>query len=98
MGMSVTFCQRKLRLCCLLRERRIIVSEDRPALIPGEVMKMFVVKTMLGISCAMIVIASLIFAQTPNGAKPSFEVATIKPSDTGNNFIGIGRAPGGRFT
>src|SRR5262249_55432359 len=30
-------------------------------------------------------------------AKKSFEVASVKPSTAGNNFIGIGRQPGGRF-
>jgi bla regulator protein blaR1 len=37
-------------------------------------------------------------SQTPAPSKPSFEVASVKPSVNAGNFIGIGRAPGGRFT
>src|SRR5438093_455435 len=58
---------------------------------------MIFLKTLLSVASVMTVIASPVFAQTPGGPKPSFEVASIKPSATGNNFVSIGRAPGGRF-
>src|SRR5262249_36904930 len=47
------------------------------------------------------VIASTILpllSQEPPPARPSFEVASVKPSAMAGNFMGIGRAPGGRFT
>ena len=37
-------------------------------------------------------------SQTSVSGKPSFEVASVKPSAAAGNFMGIGRAPGGRFT
>jgi bla regulator protein blaR1 len=37
-------------------------------------------------------------SQTQAPSKPSFEVASVKPSAGAGNFMGIGRAPGGRFT
>jgi bla regulator protein blaR1 len=36
--------------------------------------------------------------QSQAPSKPSFEVASVKPSAGAGNFMGIGRAPGGRFT
>src|SRR5262245_64535333 len=50
-----------------------------------------------GLALVVTLAASPFFAQTPDSAKPKFEVASVKPSTTGNNFIGIGRQPGGRF-
>ena len=38
-----------------------------------------------------------LFFQQPAGTKPSFEVATIKPSTSGDNRIAILAQPGGRF-
>ena len=38
-----------------------------------------------------------LFFQQPAGTKPSFEVATIKPSTSGDNRIAILVQPGGRF-
>ena len=38
-----------------------------------------------------------LFFQQPAGTKPSFEVATIKPSTSGDNRIAILTQPGGRF-
>ena len=58
---------------------------------------MIFLKTLLSVASVMTVIASPVFAQTPGEPRPSFEVASIKPSATGNNFVSIGRAPGGRF-
>ena len=37
------------------------------------------------------------FSQQPDGAKPSFEVATVKPSASNDNRIAIMGEPGGRF-
>ena len=38
------------------------------------------------------------FLQTPSAKEPAFEVATIKPSVSGDNRVMIGGSPGGRFT
>jgi bla regulator protein blaR1 len=52
---------------------------------------------MQGLALVVVLATSPVFAQTPDGPKPSFEVSSVKPSTAGNNFIGIGRQPGGRF-
>ena len=47
---------------------------------------------------AAVVIAIPLFSQGPAGTRPSFEVATVKPSGSGDNRISIMAQPGGRFT
>jgi bla regulator protein blaR1 len=55
------------------------------------------VKRILAVISGALVSMALVFAQALDTAKPKFEVASVKPSTGGNNFIGIGRQPGGRF-
>lgn len=55
-------------------------------------------KRSLVIGTAVALAASAILAQAPTEPKLSFEVASIKPSPTGNNFVRIGGGVGnGRF-
>src|SRR2546428_1892167 len=59
------------------------------------------VRQILGVAMGVTLGVSVATGQTPAGAKPSFEVASIKawsPANNAGNFMGIGRAPGGRFT
>jgi uncharacterized protein (TIGR03435 family) len=58
---------------------------------------MTLIKKILAITSTVGLAAGLTLAQT-TPAKKSFEVASVKPSTAGNNFVGIGRQPGGRFT
>ena len=46
---------------------------------------------------AAVVVAIPVFCQSPADAKPSFEVATVKPSDPGQRGAMIQNQPGGRF-
>src|SRR5437016_10995290 len=46
---------------------------------------------------SLVVIAIPIFSQAPAGAKPAFEVASIKPSDAGQRNSLIQNQPGGRL-
>src|SRR5438876_6362854 len=54
-------------------------------------------KTLPLISLGVMIVAIPIFSQGPGRAKPSFEVATVKPNASGDNRIAILRQPGGRF-
>ena len=47
-------------------------------------------KTLLSIVFAVVIIALPGFSEAPATVKPSFEVATIKPGPTGQNFVVIG--------
>jgi uncharacterized protein (TIGR03435 family) len=47
---------------------------------------------------AAVVIAIPVFSQEPAGTRPSFEVATVKPSATASNGTSIRVQPGGRLT
>jgi uncharacterized protein (TIGR03435 family) len=49
------------------------------------------------IALGVMVIAIPIFSQGPAGPKPSFEVATVKPSASGDNRVAILSQPGGRM-
>jgi bla regulator protein blaR1 len=42
-------------------------------------------------------IAVPVFSQAPGETRPSFEVASIKPNTSGQNFVSISQQPGGRF-
>ena len=54
-------------------------------------------KTLPLISLGVMIVAIPIFSQGPGRAKPSFEVATVKPNASGDNRVAIMRQPGGRF-
>ena len=54
-------------------------------------------RTLLLISLGVVIVAIPIFSQGPGQAKPSFEVATVKPNASGDNRVAIMRQPGGRF-
>jgi uncharacterized protein (TIGR03435 family) len=54
-------------------------------------------KTLLAVALGIVVVAIPILSQAPDGVKPSFEVATVKPNATGDNRIAILGQPGGRF-
>ncbi len=57
-------------------------------------------KTLRGVCLvvlAAVVIAIPIFSQSPAGARPSFEVASIKPGDPGQRGSSIMNQPGGRL-
>ena len=47
---------------------------------------------------AAVVVAIPVFSQEPTGTRPSFEVATVKPSTTGANGTSFRVQPGGRLT
>jgi uncharacterized protein (TIGR03435 family) len=55
-------------------------------------------KTLVLIALGMLVIGIPVFSQAPPGAKPSFEVASIKPNTSGENRVAILGSPGGRIT
>src|SRR5262245_35699720 len=54
-------------------------------------------KASLLIALGFLVVAIRTFSQTPSGAKPTFEVASIKPNKAGDNRVSIGGGAGGRF-
>src|SRR5437899_10408238 len=54
-------------------------------------------RTLLLISLGVVIVAIPIFSQGPGQAKPSFEVATVKPNASGDNRVAIMRQPGGRL-
>jgi len=56
-----------------------------------------IVKSASLVVLALGVIAISIFAQTPAGPKPTFEVATVKPADPGQRGSSIMNQPGGRM-
>src|SRR5262249_17964047 len=56
-----------------------------------------ITKALVLFGLAIMVVAIPIFSQAPSGAKPSFEVATIKPNVTGDNRVAIMGQPGGRL-
>ena len=55
-------------------------------------------KCFFWISCSVLGIALPLFSQQSQTTKPSFEVATVKPSASGENRSSIMGQPGGRFT
>jgi uncharacterized protein (TIGR03435 family) len=55
-------------------------------------------KLLLPVGLGVAAIAIPIFSQAPTGAKPSFEVASVKPNTSGDNRIAIMGSPGGRLT
>jgi len=55
-------------------------------------------KILVLIALSVIVVAIPIFSQAPGQAKPSFEVATVKPNTSGDNRVAIRGAPGGRIS
>ena len=58
---------------------------------------MGIAKTLLLIVLGMAVVAIPLLSQTPGKARPSFEVASIKPSDPGQRGGMIQNRPGGRM-
>jgi uncharacterized protein (TIGR03435 family) len=58
---------------------------------------MVIAKTLLLIVLGMAVVAIPMLSQSPGAARPSFEVASIKPSDPGQRGSSIMNQPGGRL-
>ena len=55
-------------------------------------------KRIAAIGSSLTLAAIAVFAQAPSEKKPSFEVASVKPSTSGTNFVRIGGGVGnGRF-
>src|SRR5262245_40751857 len=54
-------------------------------------------KASLLVPLGLFVVVIQTLSQVPSGAKPAFEVASIKPNKSGDNRVSIGGGAGGRF-